>query len=752
MSLWRIIAFSALAFVVGKTCLGQESSPDRIEATFQSEWFQINEKRDLLIAVGNVQLTWGGGSLRCDNAVIWGIKPDEKESKEASNGLFVREIYAEGRVLIRHGENVYTIEAARGFVDPVKNRGVFFNATISTEISGRDGATTVTARAAEAIQLADRRFELQELTLTTSPFSEPGYFISADTLSLQMDPPAQKPGGKPGDTVRNIQYRLDGSVLNVSGIALGPAPTISGNTQDDSFSWLKRVSVDSSNRFGPSVLVSVGTPITIDDQRWGDWTLHTRYLGDRGPGVGLDLKYRTENYAGRLESFYQKDRGQDRLFGNPPSNDRGRVLLRHRHKLPENIQLDVEVSKLSDRGFLHEYYEREFKEDKEQETLIYLKRAVENRAATFLAGTRINNFLDQVEHQPQVGYNIISEPLFDIGDTTIYVDTDYEVSRVRRRFDDDTGFNDIDSFRADLDNKVVVPFFAGPIKIQPFAGFRYTYYSNSRIGERSLHRIGTVYGVQATSQLSRTFDVNGGFFNLNGLRHIVTPEIEYTVVSHVSRQVIDVPQFDRVDAYSESHRIRIGVRNRLQTIWETNKEKRVVDFVDIDVEWTYFPDADRDNFGEHAGNLDVDFVLRLSPRLTYLLDFEYSFVLDTVEVLNTTLGWAPTDEFQVGLGYRRYVDVNDVVLIQAQWRPTERLAFRGLVGYNFEDDEFQDARLTIVRFGADWVFEIDLSWDNEGDVGFGIAFSPRALFDPRLRARSLRHQPRLYEFGGNLIR
>ncbi len=728
----------------------QDGDAETIETSFEAAWFLVDQKRDLIVAVGNVQLRWKGGSLRCDNAVIWGINPKRRKTLSRGN-ILAREIYAEGKVLVQHDDNLYTLESARGFVDPVRNRGIFFNTTIRMEIDGREEPIAITARAAEAVQIARNRFELTNLTLTTSPFSEPGYHVSADALRLRIDDRAPRPG-HPGEHARNIHYELDGSVLNLEGVGILPAPAISGNTEDDSFTWLKKFSVDQSGRFGPSVLLSVGTPITIDDRRWGDWTLHTRYLGDRGPGVGLDVKYKGDNYRGRFEGFYQRDRGRDRLFGKPPENDRGRTLLRHRHQLPENIQLDVEFSKLSDRGFLPEYYEREYKEGKEQETLVYLKRVMENRAATLLGSTRLNGFQDQLEFQPQLGYNLVSEPLFDIGDTTIYLDTDYEIGRVRRRFDDATNIRDIDSVRVDLDNKVAVPFFAGPIKLQPYAGVRYSYYSNGAVAERSTHRFGSLFGLQATTQLSRTFDIEGGLFNLKGLRHIIMPEIEYEIVSHVSRDVNDFPQFDRIDAFTERQAVRLGVRNRLQTIWDDGSEERVVDFVDLDVEWTFFPNAARDNFGEHAGNLDVDFLFRLSPQLTYLLDFEYSFRFDTMEVLNTTLGWAPADHFQIALGYRRYVDVNDVVLLQTQWRPTERLAFRGLIGYDFQEDQFQDAKLGVVRYGADWVFTVDISWNNDGDFGFGISFSPRALFDPRLRARSLRHEPRLYDFGRNLIR
>lgn len=751
------IAVAVIAMLVLLVDLrGQEQANETIEARFEAGWTQLDLENDVLIAVGNVQLVWQGGQLRCDNAVIWGVtgSNDEKgDEATEEGGIRVREIYAEGEVHLRHDENWFHLESARGFVDPIHNRGLFFDTTMSLSLPGKDGLVKLTARAGEAMRIAENRFEFNDIILTTSPFSEPGYHLRSSRLKLQIDPPAQDPNGKPGDTVRNVRYELDGSVLALEGVELLPLPGVTGNTADDSFNWIKRVGIDSSKRFGIGGYLSVGTNIDVDGRRWGDWTLHTRYLGDRGPGVGLDLDYETEDYRGRFEGFYQHDEGKDELFGSPPNNERGRALWRHRQRdIGEGIQLDLEVSKLTDRGYLPEYEESEFKEDKEQETLAYFRRTMENRAATLLISTRLNEWQTQVEHQPRFSYDLISEPVFEVGDATLYFDSSWEVSRSRLRYDDALNLNDRDAFRADLDNRVSLPVFAGPVKIEPFAGLRYSHYSNGSLSGGSLDRIGTVWGVHATSELSRTFDANGGFFDLQGLRHIIMPEVEYLKVGYVSHDVADFIQFDRVDRYTEYEVVRFGLRNRLQTIWDVHGKDEVVDFLDLDLEWSYFPEGGRDNFGSEIGNLDVDLLLRLTPELTYLLDCEYSFRLDTMEVFNTTLGWAPAEDFQLALGYRRYVDVNDVVLFQAQWRPTERIGLRLDVGYDFEEQEFQDTRLGLIRYGTDWVFEIEFDWDNSEDFGVGFSITPRVLFDPRLRARSLRNEPRFADFNDRLVK
>ncbi len=755
----RLVLSFAIGLVLCAQLPAQDTtaeSPRGISASFAADFWRIDIKGGFIIAMGHVQLRWKNGSLRCDSAVIWTDSTgDEYEDDSKAEGrLHVKEIYAEGNILLIGGEIVRSLEASAAFVDPVHERALLLDVTQTLEVEVRSGTLPIVVRAREAIQRSRRLFELQDLRFTTSPFVHPGWRVETSRLAIQIDPPAQKPGGEPGETVRNVRYEVDSSVVYLGELPLLPLPSLAGNTADSlGVGWLKGAGFDRSSRFGPSIYLDVGTDIDDSEGRkWGEWTLRNRYLFDRGPGVGLDLKYRGEDYRGGLVTFYQNDDGRDTIVRQPHPENRGRFTWRHRHKLPESIQLDLELSAISDRGFLPEYYENEFKGGKDQETLLYFKRAVENRALTALASVRINEFLDQVEHQPQIGYNLISEPIFELGGSALYFDADWEISRARRRFDPDSLRADQDAFRADLDNTIGLPFFVGPVKLEPFAGFRYTYYSKGRLTDDSFNRIGTVYGIRATTQIHRSWDVQGGLFGLDGLQHVILPELEYIAVDQVSVAPSALPQFDRIDRFTQRETLRVGVRNRLQTVWRIDEVAQVVDFVDLDVEWTYFPQADRDNGGSHAGNLDVDFVLRPGTRLTWLVDFEYSFQLDTFEVFNTTLGWLASQDLFLAVGYRRFVDVNDAVFFQAEWKLSPRLAIVYRGGYDFADGEIQDQRLRFRRMGQDWVFEVELSVDNTENFGFSINIIPRGLFDPRIRSRPLRHEPRFATFGDGLLK
>ncbi|MEZ6196336.1 MAG: LPS assembly protein LptD [Planctomycetota bacterium] len=753
------LLLAALVLVVGALRAQDEAAPpvgESVSYSWQLGEYQIDERR--FVAVGAVQLSWRGATLRCNQAVLWPVgAPDDsgagiRENEEGKIG--VRALYAEGTVVLTLPDEEMVFRADRLYLDLVSRRGMHLDAVVRKDIIGRDGrAIKLSFRAEELRQLDPTRFEFLDVHATTSPSLSPGYRIETPAIRVQVDPRRVIPERGP-EPYRNIRYELDESVLYLGDLPIFATPPFSGNTADRfGYSFFRGASVDASSKFGPSARVTLGAPIDIDGEPWGDVEVPLQYLGDRGFGGGLDLRYAGEDYRGTFEGFYQNDRGFDQLFGDPTTNDRGRATWRHRHFLPEHIQLDVEFSKISDRGFLPEYHESEFKSGKEQETLVYLKRARETTALTFLAKTRLNEFQDQNEALPQLGYNVFSYPVLELGEGTfLYFDADYEIGRLTRRYDEALGIRDERAARIDLDNTFGVPLHLGPVVVEPFAGVRYTWYERGRVAESGLSRIGYTWGGRASIELSRVFDTSGGLFDLDGLRHVILFDVEYRSVQHVSREVADFIPFDAVDGFTERDEIRIGLRNRLQTFWEIDGESEAVDFVDLDVEWTYFPHADRDNGGEEIGNLDVDLAVRFTPNFVFLTDFEYNFALDDFEILNSTVGWAPSRDVFLAVGYRRYAGVNDAVVARGQWRVNERLGLAVEGGYDFVENRSQDQSLRIQRIGEDWVFEFEIEHDNQGGFGFGISFTPRIFFDPRVRFGAIRNEPRFSTLRDDVLR
>ena len=66
--------------------------------------------------------------------------------------------------------------------------------------------------------------------------------------------------------------------------------------------------------------------------------------------------------------------------------------------------------------------------------------------------------------------------------------------------------------------------------------------------------------------------------------------------------------------------LRMGVRQRWQTKRGPVGNQHIVDWLTLDMNATYFPDADRDNFGQELGLIDYDLRWHVGDRFTVLSD------------------------------------------------------------------------------------------------------------------------------------
>ncbi len=141
------------------------------------------------------------------------------------------------------------------------------------------------------------------------------------------------------------------------------------------------------------------------------------YFSKRGPAVGVDAEYKRDRYFGLLRGYLLTDSDIDFLGREreeePERDVRGRFLLRHRQYLEDDWQISLELSYISDRGFLEEFFETEFDNEKEQETLLNLKKQRENRAFTAAVQSRLLDFTTQTERLPDFGLHLAGEPLGD---------------------------------------------------------------------------------------------------------------------------------------------------------------------------------------------------------------------------------------------------------------------------------------------------------------------------------------------------
>ena len=176
--------------------------------------------------------------------------------------------------------------------------------------------------------------------------------------------------------------------------------------------------------------------------------------------------------------------------------------------------------------------------------------------------------------------------------------------------------------------------------------------------------------------------------------------------------------------------MRLGVRQR----WETKRgppgAERIIDWVVFDVEGSFFPDADRDNFGENVGLVNYDFRWHVGDRLTLLSDGYFDFYNRGLQTM-TIGGFISRPELgNLYVGYRSLEGpfTASIVSTSVNYRMSEKwiatlgasvdLGPTGSIGQHFSATRIGESFL--VTFG----FDLDANKDN---FGVNLAVEPRFL-------------------------
>ncbi len=707
--------------------------------------------------------------IRCDNLVVWlegaqgppapppaGVPPPGGmiQDRLAAISHVVKEVYAEGTVLYSHGEE--WIRAESLFLDLANHRGIVIDAVASFPFKGRDADVDLVVKADELRILAEDRVQARGVSTTTCSFGHPHFHLASSQLEIVREPPGvQDPGTPQERRVENYHLEAEGNVLHAGAFPVLWLPDFVGDTaQRRPFSYVEDVRLSRSRRFGYEFGVTIGDDIEDGEgRRWGHWSVPLDWYSKRGPGAGVDLVYggADRGYRGTLRTRYQRDHGDDRFFGEPGTKNRGRISLTHRHLLPWEVQLDLELSLFSDRGYYPTWFEDQDKGEKPPENLIYLKKAFFNSYLTGLYTTRFNDWETVVEYQPELEYDLVYEPLFDLFGRPLYLGSTLRFSHNRLEVDEDLDVAARGTWRADADSLLEYPFPVGPLTLTPFAGLRYTWYEEDLFERRDEDRIGFTHGATLAMQAWRVWDASGGLFDLDGLRHVVYPEITFRNTIGVELEPDELVQYDQVDAFDDVQAVELRARNLLQTVRQRDTGPAIENIVDLDARTAYFPNAGRDHGGDPWSDLELDLIVRFSDALQMAADAELDWYGKGLEVANYAVGYVPSRAFQAFAGVRHFADTYDAVFAQANWRIEEKWMVTVESSYDFKEDRGIDHRFVLTRFAHDWVLQAGFRADvGENDYSFTISVEPRLFFNSVLRPGIMRSEPRLLYLGSGL--
>ncbi len=417
--------------------------------------------------------------------------------------------------------------------------------------------------------------------------------------------------------------------------------------------------------FGPYLLSSYNW--LLNDQLRG--AVHADYREKRGPGAGPDFNYNFGEFGeGMLRYYYAHDSepGTDPINLPLPEN-RQRVYFSYDAHPATNLTIQSQVAYQSDPYITRDFFESEYNRDIQPSTFLDVNQFWRNWSVDALAQPRVNPFWETVERLPDVRLSGFRQ---EIGSTPVYYESQSSLGYFRRQFAD-TNLNnggDYAASRADTYHQLTMPEnFFGWLNFTPRVGGRYTYYETaSGPGATTTNQSREVFntGAEVSFTTWRLWKgAESDFWDVDGIRHIFQPSINYVYVprpnvlpsqlpqfdyqltNNLRMLPIDFPDYNSIDSINSENALRYGLNNRLQT----KRNGELDDLVNwgVYMDWNLRPRTDQSTFSD----IYSDFSLKPRSWLTFNSATRYSIENEQFNLAQHTISFQPGSTWSWTVGH-----------------------------------------------------------------------------------------------------
>ncbi len=711
---------------------GPGSLPVEINATGQTTY-----DNGLATARDNVAIHFGDTDIYSDFAQYDSAK---------------RTVFLKGHVRIYRGIALYLAEKATYNLDT--------KAITADEM--RSGTYPYLLSGETVTSASDEEYQIKHGGFTTHDAAEPDFHLNAHSVRI---------------------YENDRVILKNVTFYVGKVPIFWWpylyQSLDRSFSYLIAPAYLSS--WGPSLLgqftFPIGEKITS--------TLKLDYRTRRGEALGFDSEIhygKDDKSFAKFSSYYLQDQNPDLNRTSLPRpgtpTSRYRFSLKSRTHITEDLDLAVDVTKLSDRFLLQDFFPAEFRTDPEPDNVIALTKTSPFYTVTAYGRFALNTFFETTERLPEVAIDIKRHGLFG---GPIFYEGETSVGELRRNFPANSIFQDYGALRIDSFHQLTYPnTYFGFLAIVPRIGFRETYYSRSEnlgtssfqpssdplapefplpnpttyaafgpplnTGMRSTASIFNA-GVEGSFKLSREWEaVQIRALGLDGLRHVIQPFANFSYLSSpnidpatilqfdrvqpsTKLNPIDFPQYTSIDAIDNWTIARIGVRNRLQT----RRDDLTVSWLELET----FVDVNFNNPFDKTDYSNVFNRLRFTPVpwATLVIDSQIPLLDKGFTEVNTSINFKPSANTVLTLGHR-YLNNNPYFLnsslftVGGYYRLNDNWGFGFLEQYEATTNIVEQQRYSVYRDLTSWVASLGAIIQNNGGVkeyGVLLTFTLKAF-------------------------
>ncbi|MCM8782587.1 MAG: hypothetical protein NC828_06030 [Candidatus Omnitrophica bacterium] len=651
----------------------------------QVQYFEAEKK---VIGEGNVVVTYKDVKMTCKKVTAF------LESKDA---------IAEGDVLITRGEDVlkgnkiiYNFQAETGTIlDGAAKSGVWYG-------GGREVKKT-----------SPQEVAIRDGYITTCDLTKPNYKIHAKNIKIYL--------GK-RVVARNVTF-------NIGGVPVLYLPVYSQPVKEN-FPKVTFVPGRDKNR-GTYLLSSYRYNLSDDIKG----NLHLDYYQYKGFGEGLDYGFKTKDFGkGYIRAYYIDERDQVKHT----EKERWRVQYRHKWEIqPETVGI-LEYHRFKDRDFIKDYfYREEFEREKQPASYAYLIHAKPNYVVSILAQERINRFFTETERFPEIELNIRNQRLLE--KLPFFYKADFDAVNLNKKMANSN--QDNNAIRIDTYNQLSIPVrLIDFLSVDPYVGTKQTFYTRENLNDEERSRGALYSGVDFSTNFYGIYNYKTNFLNLdiNGIRHIFTPNISYYYVQKPTLAPDRLFEFDDVDKLDKKNGIGLTFGNKLQTKRFEENKNETIELARFIVGTDYLFHLDE---GNRLSDVSSDLELKPYKWLFMKQAALYDPKWDDLKSLNTdVVAKDPKDKWRLGLGHRYEEKFSSQLTTDTEVRVTPKWKFRIFEMYEFKGDDVRQQEYSITRDLHCW--EVEFSYSVRDAHTFWVIFRLKAFPEMPLKLGTTYYKPR----------
>ncbi|MDB4349467.1 putative LPS assembly protein LptD [Omnitrophica bacterium] len=398
---------------------------------------------------------------------------------------------------------------------------------------------------------------------------------------------------------------------------------------------------------------------------WSRGYIHLDWREKKGFGTGVDYKYRAGYFGKGLARFYYTHEDhvktlEEAASGQDASDNRWRMQLRHKWQVDRDTLAVGEFHKISDKLFIKDYFfDEEYEADRQPETFFSVIKTKPKYNLSLFFKTRTHDFFTVVERLPELELRVKSQRLRD---TDFYYKSTTSYTLLQKKYDKSLYRPKLRTNRFDTDHELsylakLLTF----LTFNPYAGIRETWYSEDARGRKNELRHIYTLGTKLSTKLYKVHPVHTNVLGLdiNGLKHIITPMINYKYVSTPNIKEDNLKRFDMIDGLDSHHGISLEVVHRLQT--KRGSEKKIVTLARLMTSSGVLFKPRRIIAEEREGDRIVSYFLdefnvdlELTPYSWLLIDVDskYSPERHSIESVNVDMVAHKEDLWRFGVGVR----------------------------------------------------------------------------------------------------